>query len=124
MSVVEQLHDAVVDGAAVEAVAQMKRGLDDGVPAEELLEQGLMAAMRDVGKLFEQGEIFVPEMLVSAHAMKRALELLRPHLVDRDVHAQRQGRDRHGQGRPARHRQEPRRDDAPGLGVRDRGPRR
>ena len=43
--------------------------------------------MRDVGKLFEEGEIFVPEMLVSAHAMKDALELLRPHLTDRDVHA-------------------------------------
>ena len=41
-----------------------------------------MAAMREVGGLFEQGEIFVPEMLVSAHAMKAALEVLRPHLVD------------------------------------------
>jgi 5-methyltetrahydrofolate--homocysteine methyltransferase len=87
MSVVEQLHDAVVDGEATEAVAQMQRGLEEGISAEELLEHGLMAAMRDVGQLFEEGEIFVPEMLVSAHAMKDALELLRPHLVDRDVQA-------------------------------------
>ena len=87
MSVLQQLHDAVVDGEAAEAVAQMKRGLEDGVPADRLLEDGLMAAMRDVGKLFEEGEIFVPEMLVSAHAMKDALELLRPHLADRDAQA-------------------------------------
>jgi 5-methyltetrahydrofolate--homocysteine methyltransferase len=87
MSVLEQLHDAVVDGAAAEAVTQMQRGLDDGVPVDSLLEEGLMAAMRDVGQLFEEGEIFVPEMLVSAHAMKGALELLRPHLVDHEVHA-------------------------------------
>ena len=44
-----------------------------------------MAAMRDVGKLFEDGEIYVPEMLVSAHAMKASLALLRPHLIDDDV---------------------------------------
>jgi 5-methyltetrahydrofolate--homocysteine methyltransferase len=87
MSVLEQLHDAVVDGEAAEAVTQMQRGIDDGIRADSLLEEGLMAAMRDVGQLFEEGEIFVPEMLVSAHAMKGALELLRPYLVDRDVHA-------------------------------------
>ena len=49
-----------------------------------------MAAMRDVGQLFEQGEIFVPEMLVAAHAMKGALEVLRPHLVEQ--HARSSGR--------------------------------
>ena len=87
MSVLEQLHDAVVDGEAAEAVAQTRRGLDEGVPADTLLEEGLMTAMRDVGKLFEDGEIFVPEMLVSAHAMKDALELLRPHLVDLEMPA-------------------------------------
>jgi 5-methyltetrahydrofolate--homocysteine methyltransferase len=87
MSALEQLHDAVVDGQAAEAVTQMQRGIDDDVPADSLLEDGLMAAMRDVGQLFENGEIFVPEMLVSAHAMKDALELLRPHLVDRDIEA-------------------------------------
>jgi 5-methyltetrahydrofolate--homocysteine methyltransferase len=85
MSVLEQLHDAVVDGDAAEAVAQMRRGLEEGVPVDRLLEDGLMLAMRDVGQLFEAGEIFVPEMLVSAHAMQDALELLRPHLVDREA---------------------------------------
>jgi 5-methyltetrahydrofolate--homocysteine methyltransferase len=85
MSVLDQLRGAIVDGYANEAVAQMEQGLAEGIPAEILFEDGLMAAMRDVGKLFEEGEIFVPEMLVSAHAMKSALEPLRPHLVDQNV---------------------------------------
>jgi 5-methyltetrahydrofolate--homocysteine methyltransferase len=82
MSVLDQLHDAVVEGQAKEAVAHTVQGLADSIPAEKLLEDGLMEAMKDVGRLFEEGEIFVPEMLVSAHAMRSALELLRPHLVE------------------------------------------
>ena len=82
MSVLDRLHDAIVEGQASEAVAETEQGLADGIPADRLLEDGLMEAMKDVGRLFEEGEIFVPEMLVSAHAMKSALELLRPHLVE------------------------------------------
>jgi len=85
MSVLDQLHAAVVDGQAREAVAQTEQGLAEGIPAERLLEDGLMVAMKDVGRLFEEGEIFVPEMLVSAHAMKSSLALLRPHLLDSNV---------------------------------------
>jgi 5-methyltetrahydrofolate--homocysteine methyltransferase len=81
MGTLEQLHDAVVDGRAAEAVAEATRGLDEGIPAQTLFDEGLMAAMRSVGKLFEEGEVYVPEMLVSAHAMTAALEVLRPWLV-------------------------------------------
>jgi corrinoid protein of di/trimethylamine methyltransferase len=81
MGTLEQLHDAVVDGRAAEAVAEATRGLDEGIPAQTLFDEGLMAAMRSVGKLFEEGEVYVPEMLVSAHAMTAALEVLRPRLV-------------------------------------------
>jgi 5-methyltetrahydrofolate--homocysteine methyltransferase len=84
MSAIDDLRAAVADGRGRDAVAAAERGLADDVPAAELLD-GLMAAMRDVGKLFEEGEIFVPEMLVSAHAMKDALEILRPGLVGTGV---------------------------------------
>jgi 5-methyltetrahydrofolate--homocysteine methyltransferase len=84
MSAIDDLRAAVADGRGRDAVAAAEHGLAEGVPAAALLD-GLMAAMRDVGKLFEDGEIFVPEMLVSAHAMKSALELLRPHLVDQNI---------------------------------------
>jgi len=82
MGTLEQLHDAVVDGRAAEAVAEATRGLDEGIPAQTLFDEGLMAAMRSVGKLFEEGEVYVPEMLVSAHAMTAALDVLRPQLVE------------------------------------------
>ena len=87
MSAIDQLENAVVDGEAGAAVHEATLGLEQGIPAETLLQDGLMAAMREVGKLFEDGEIFVPEMLVSAHAMRSSLEVLRPHLVDHEVQA-------------------------------------
>ena len=55
------------------------------MPAGEILQEGLIAAMGEVGRLFESGEFFVPEMLVAARAMQAALEILRPHLVAEDV---------------------------------------
>jgi 5-methyltetrahydrofolate--homocysteine methyltransferase len=49
------------------------------------LDEGLIAGMSQVGELFKQGEYFVPEMLIAARAMKSALEILRPRLVDTGV---------------------------------------
>lgn len=85
MSTIDALKTAVVEGQAAVATAQTEAGLTEGITAETLLQDGLMAAMREVGRLFEEGEIYVPEMLVSAHAMRASLEVLRPHLVETDV---------------------------------------
>jgi 5-methyltetrahydrofolate--homocysteine methyltransferase len=81
MGILDQLREAVVDGQASTAVEQTRRGLEEGIPAQTLFDDGLMAAMRRVGALFEEGEVFVPEMLVASHAMTAALEVLRPELV-------------------------------------------
>ncbi len=85
MTVIDQLRGAVVEGQAREAQAQATLGLEQGISAESLLQDGLMAAMREVGTLFENGEIFVPEMLVSAHAMRSALAIIGPRLAPKDV---------------------------------------
>ena len=85
MSTIDALKNAVIEGQAAEAAAQAEAGLAEGVSAETLLQDGLMAAMREVGRLFEEGDIFVPEMLVSAQAMRRSLAVLRPQLVDTDM---------------------------------------
>ena len=66
----------------------------------------MVPAMDEVGRLFEQEEYFVPELLLSARAMK-GLELLRPLLAERGAQAGGDRRHRHREGRPARHRQEP-----------------
>ena len=59
----------------------MNAALAAGVAAETILKEGLIAAMGEVGRLFEENEYFVPEMLVSARAMQGGLALLKPHLA-------------------------------------------
>ena len=85
MSLQDELREAVVEGQAKAAVAKVAQGLAEGVPAETLLRQGLIAAMAQVGALYEQGEIYVPEMLVAARAMTEALAVLKPELVSEGV---------------------------------------
>jgi len=85
MTVLEELRQAVVDGQAKLAVAKLNQGLDENLSAETLLNEGLIAAMKEVGQLFEDGEVFVPEMLVSARAMSAAIAVLKPRLVADDV---------------------------------------
>ncbi|MGO9180706.1 MAG: B12-binding domain-containing protein [Candidatus Limnocylindrales bacterium] len=85
MTVLEELRQAVIDGQAKLAVAKAAQGLEEGASAETLLQDGLIAAMKEVGRLFEEGEIFVPEMLVAARAMKGTVALLKPLIVDHEI---------------------------------------
>jgi len=85
MALLEELREAVVDGQAKLAVAKMDEGLAEGIEAGILLNEGLIAAMAQVGKLYEEGEVFVPEMLMAARAMTGALNILKPHLVEQKV---------------------------------------
>jgi 5-methyltetrahydrofolate--homocysteine methyltransferase len=85
MAVLDELREAVIDGQAKVAVAKATQGLEQGIPAEVLLQDGLIAAMREVGRLFEEGEIYVPEMLVAARAMSATVAVLKPRLVEHAV---------------------------------------
>jgi 5-methyltetrahydrofolate--homocysteine methyltransferase len=75
----------VLRGDAKTAAAETQAALDDGVAAEEILHQACIPAMNEVGRLFEIGEKFVPEMLIAARAMQTALEILKPQLVEADI---------------------------------------
>lgn len=77
----EALFNNVVEGNAPGVEAEVKAALANNVRADDLLDNALVPAMAEVGRLFEEGEIFVPEMLVSARAMQGALNLLRPLLA-------------------------------------------
>ena len=85
MAILDELRAAMVDGQAKEAAAKVTQGLAEGMDAGTLLRDGLIAGMAEVGQLYENGEIFVPEMLVAARAMTAALKVLKPHLVDEGV---------------------------------------
>ncbi len=81
----QEIYNAVVEGNASGVKAGVQAGLDDACKAEELLNNGLIAAMKEVGRLFEEGEYFVPEMLISARAMQAGMTILRPILVAQDI---------------------------------------
>lgn len=82
MSHLQEIRQSVIDGQKDAAVSHTEKALSEGIPADTILQEGLIDAMREVGQLFEEGEFFVPEMLVAARAMKASLELLKPHLID------------------------------------------
>jgi corrinoid protein of di/trimethylamine methyltransferase len=75
------LHDAVLNGDVKTAKVVTEQAIRDGVEPMKLIQDYMMPAMGEVGRLFESSEYFVPELLLSARAMKGALELLRPLLV-------------------------------------------
>src|SRR5512142_240104 len=87
MDVLEELRQSVIEGDRDRAQEMVNAAIAANVPAEEILKRGLISAMTEVGRMFECGETFVPEMLIAARAMKTSLALLRPHLVAANVRA-------------------------------------
>ena len=85
MTLLEDLRRSVVEGRAADVERFIQEGLAQSVPVGALLSDGLIAAMSEVGCEFDRGEFYVPEMLVSARAMKAGLARLRPLLVDARV---------------------------------------
>lgn len=81
MNLKQAIFDAIVAGDAPTADRLVAEALEAGIPAEELLREALVAAMGRVGDLFECGDYYVSEMLVSAKAMKAGMKHLRPHLL-------------------------------------------
>jgi 5-methyltetrahydrofolate--homocysteine methyltransferase len=84
-AVLKAVYDSIVDGNQKASVAYVQQALDEGIEAGKILNEGLIAAMSEVGQLFEDGEFFVPEMLVAARAMQAGLAVLKPALVSAEV---------------------------------------
>jgi corrinoid protein of di/trimethylamine methyltransferase len=83
MSDLQKLHDAVVNGDATTAREVTEKALADKTDPLVLVNQAMAPAMKEVGRRFEACDYFVPELLLSARAMKAALELIRPLLAAR-----------------------------------------
>ena len=77
---IQDIFDAVLAFDAATVTAKTQAELDAGTDIEVILNEGLIGAMDEVGERFSAGDLFVPEMLVAAQAMKAGLELLKPHL--------------------------------------------
>ena len=81
------IYDGVINGDQDAVKSGVQAALDAGGNPATILNQGMISAMTEVGRLFEAGEYYVPEMLIAARAMKRGLELLRPALIAANVQA-------------------------------------
>lgn len=79
------IFDGIVEGDNGAIQQRVQEALSDGTSAASILSESLIPGMSEVGRLFEEGEYFVPEMLISARAMKTAMVLLKPHLLQEDV---------------------------------------
>ncbi len=77
-----EIKNAVIAGKHKDIEALVEKSLREGCGLDDLINQALIAAMDVVGRRFGQGEIFVPEMLVSAMTMKKGLELIKPLLKE------------------------------------------
>jgi 5-methyltetrahydrofolate--homocysteine methyltransferase len=77
----ERLSTAILEGDADKAPKLVERGLKEGLAAKDILDNGLVPGMNEVGVRFKAGDMFVPEVLMSADAMQASLVILRPELV-------------------------------------------
>lgn len=80
-----EISNAVIEGDGGATLALVKKALGEGMPARKVLDEGLIPGIHKVGDLFESGEYFLPELLVSGEAMSKAVELLEPVLSKSNV---------------------------------------
>ena len=85
MADLKALAESVIKGDQNTAVEITKQAIADSMAAKEILEEGLIAAMAVIGDRFSKNEVYIPEMLIAARAMKTALEVLEPELVKAGV---------------------------------------
>ncbi len=83
--IVQNIFRGIVEGQQADVTAAVESALASGVPARTILEDGMLAAMAEVGRQFEEGECYVPEMMMSARAMKAGLAKLQPSLKQTDT---------------------------------------
>lgn len=85
--ILQQIFQGILDGEQDLVAERVMAALQAGTPPRTILDEGMLAAMEEVGRRFEEGEFYVPEMLISARAMKAGLEKLQPNLKEANVQA-------------------------------------
>ena len=83
--VFRRIMEAVEDGEREEVVDLVEEALEDEADPAEIMNKGLIAGMNSVGEMFKEGEMFVPEVLMSANAMDAGMELIKPYLKQDDI---------------------------------------
>ena len=81
MASVEQIKETVIKGRAPDVASLVRQALEEGVSASVILNEGLCLGMNVIGERFKKNEIFVPQVLLAARAMKHGTDILKPHLI-------------------------------------------
>ena len=84
-SIIQSIQESVINGQKTEVESGVRQALDAKLPADEILNSGLIAAMKEVGARFEAGDFYVPEMLIAARAMQAGLAILKPLLISSGI---------------------------------------
>lgn len=82
MAILADISEFLQKGRAKNVRALVSQALDEGIPAEKILEEGLLPGMSVIGDKFRDGKVFVPEVLVAARAMNAGIEVLKPLLAE------------------------------------------
>ena len=85
MSDYSNLIQAILEGNDVKCVELTNEALDEGTSPQDIVSSGLQAGMLIVGDKFSAGDFFIPDMLLAARAVTRAMEAIRPRLSDSEM---------------------------------------
>lgn len=85
MTILSGIQEATIAGNRDKTVSLIAQAIEAGIEPNDIIQNALIAAMTMIGQKFKSGEIYVPEMLIAARAMKSGLETLRPLIVNAEV---------------------------------------
>ncbi len=83
--ILQQVFDGIVEGDLNQVQQKTQEAIRSGIEPGTILNEGMIAAMAEVGRRFQCGEYYVPEMLIAARAMKAGTQILKPHLQNAPV---------------------------------------
>ena len=81
MNLLDKLQQATIDGQAPEVEKLTQQALDEEISMDDIINEGFISAMSIIGEKFKNNEIFVPEMLIAARAMRAGLKVLEPLIL-------------------------------------------
>ena len=87
MSVLTEISENLQRGKAKVVKELVQQAIDQGIPVQQILDEGLLAGMSVIGEKFKNNEVFVPEVLVAARAMNMGAALLKPLMAEAGVEA-------------------------------------
>ena len=87
MSILNDISENLQRGKAKVVKELVQQAIDEGIPVQQILNEGLLSGMDVIGEKFKNNEVFVPEVLVAARAMNMGAALLKPLMAEAGVKA-------------------------------------